>query len=160
MSRAETAKNLFFEGYNCAQAVMLAFADALDIPQQTLKAAGLPMGGGMGRQIGRASCRGGMGRLRQTCGGVSGAAITAGLLFPDYSKNEMYALVQELAKRFQAKNGSINCGELLSGAGVKADTLPQAEARTQQYYKKRPCPDLIYDAAEILEEICKERGRL
>ncbi|MCI8343482.1 MAG: C_GCAxxG_C_C family protein [Clostridia bacterium] len=147
MSRAETAKNLFFEGYNCAQAVMLAFADALDIPQQTLKAAGLPMGGGMGR-------------LRQTCGGVSGAAITAGLLFPDYSKNEMYALVQELAKRFQAKNGSINCGELLSGAGVKADTLPQAEARTQQYYKKRPCPDLIYDAAEILEEICKERGRL
>ena len=147
MSRAETAKNLFFEGYNCAQAVMLAFADALDIPQQTLKAAGLPMGGGMGR-------------LRQTCGGVSGAAITAGLLFPDYSKNEMYALVQELAKLFQAKNGSINCGELLSGAGVKADTLPQAEARTQQYYKKRPCPDLIYDAAEILEEICKERGRL
>lgn len=147
MSRAETAKNLFYEGYNCAQAVMLAFADALDIPQQTLKAAGLPMGGGMGR-------------LRQTCGGVSGAAITAGLLFPDYSKNEMYALVQELAKRFQAKNGSINCGELLSGAGVKADTLPQAEARTQQYYKKRPCPDLIYDAAEILEEICKERGRL
>ncbi len=147
MSRAETAKNLFFEGYNCAQAVMLAFADALDIPQQTLKAAGLPMGGGMGR-------------LRQTCGGVSGAAITAGLLFPDYSKNEMYALVQELARRFQAKNGSINCGELLSGAGVKADTLPQAEARTQQYYKKRPCPDLIYDAAEILEEICKERGRL
>ncbi len=147
MSRAETAKNLFFEGYNCAQAVMLAFADALDIPQQTLKAAGLPMGGGMGR-------------LRQTCGGVSGAAITAGLLFPDYSKNEMYALVQELAKRFQAKNGSINCGELLSGAGVKANTLPQAEARTQQYYKKRPCPDLIYDAAEILEEICKERGRL
>lgn len=135
MSRAETAKNLFFEGYNCAQAVMLAFADALDIPQQTLKAAGLPMGGGMGR-------------LRQTCGGVSGAAITAGLLFPDYSKNEMYALVQELAKRFQAKNGSINCGELLSGAGVKADTLPQAEARTQQYYKKRPCPDLIYDAAD------------
>ena len=147
MSRAETAKNLFFEGYNCAQAVMLAFADALDIPQQTLKAAGLPMGGGMGR-------------LRQTCGGVSGAAITAGLLFSDYSKNEMYALVQELARRFQAKNGSINCGELLSGAGVKADTLPQAEARTQQYYKKRPCPDLIYDAAEILEEICKERGRL
>ena len=147
MSRAETAKNLFYEGYNCAQAVMLAFADALDIPQQTLKAAGLPMGGGMGR-------------LRQTCGGVSGAAITAGLLFPDYSKNEMYALVQELAKRFQAKNGSINCGELLSGAGVKANRLPQAEARTQQYYKKRPCPDLIYDAAEILEEICKERGRL
>jgi len=146
MSRAETAKNLFYEGYNCAQAVMLAFADALDIPQQTLKAAGLPMGGGMGR-------------LRQTCGGVSGAAITAGLLFPDYSKNEMYALVQELAKRFQAKNGSINCGELLTGAHLTADTSPEPEARTEEYYKKRPCPELIADAAEILEQICKERGK-
>lgn len=147
MTRAETAKNFFQEGYNCAQAVALAFADALDVPRETIKAAALPMGGGMGR-------------LRQTCGGVSGAAITAGLLFPSYTKNEMYALVQEIAKRFQERNVSINCGELLSGAGIKADTAPQAETRTPQYYKKRPCADLVYDAAEILEELCKERGRL
>lgn len=147
MTRAEKAKNLFFEGYNCTQAVVLAFADELNVPQETLKAMALPMGGGMGR-------------LRQMCGGVSGAAITAGLLFPSYTKNEMYALVQELAKRFCERNRSINCGELLSGAGVKADTSPQAEARTPEYYKKRPCPDLIYDAADILEEICKERGRI
>ena len=64
MTRAEQAKNYFKSGYNCAQAVALAFADLLDVPEETLKAATLPMGGGLSR-------------LRQTCGGVSGAAMTA-----------------------------------------------------------------------------------
>ena len=147
MTRGDKAKNNFLSGYNCSQAVAFAFADLLDVPEETLKAVFLPMGGGMGR-------------LRQTCGGVSGAAMTAGLLFPGLSKKEMYALVQEIAKRFAAKNGSFNCGELLTGAGVKAETSPHAEARTPEYYKKRPCPDLVKDAADILEAICKERGRI
>ncbi|MDE7295982.1 MAG: C-GCAxxG-C-C family protein [Clostridia bacterium] len=144
MTRGEQAKNNFLQGYNCTQAVMLAFSDLLGIDEQTIKAVALPMGGGMGR-------------LRQTCGGVSGAVMCLGLIFPQKSKNEMYALVQEFAKRFQAKNGSINCGELLSGAGVKADTSPVAEARTPDYYKKRPCPDLIADAADILEKLIAEQ---
>ena len=140
MTRAEKAKNYFLSGYNCSQAVLLAFADELSESEETLKAVGLPMGGGMGR-------------LRQTCGGVSGAVICLGLMFPEKTKNEMYALVQEFARRFQEKNGSINCGELLSGAGLKVETSPNAEPRTQEYYKKRPCPNLIADAAEILEEM-------
>lgn len=147
MTRAEKAKNYFQSGYNCSQAVMLAFADELSVPEETLTAVAMPMGGGMGR-------------LRQTCGGVSGAAMTAGLLFPDMPKSEMYALVQEIAGRFTERNGSYNCGELLRGAGVKADASPNAEERTERYYRKRPCADLVYDAAEILEQICKERGRL
>lgn len=144
MTRGEQAKNNFLQGYNCTQAVMLAFSDMLGIDEQTIKAVALPMGGGMGR-------------LRQTCGGVSGAVMCLGLIFPQKSKNEMYALVQEFAKRFQEKNGSINCGELLSGAGVKVDTSPVAEARTPAYYKKRPCPDLIADAADILEKLIAEQ---
>lgn len=147
MTRAESAKNYFLQGYNCSQAVMLAFADASGADSETLKAVALPMGGGMGR-------------LRQTCGGVSGAAMCLGLLFPALGKNEIYALVQELVKRFTERNGSYQCGELLSGVGVKTDASPNAEARTDAYYKKRPCPDLVYDAAEILETLCKERGRL
>lgn len=147
MTRGEIARENFLKGYNCSQAVVLAFADALDVPQETLAAFSLPLGGGMGR-------------LRQTCGGVSGAAVAAGLLFPDYSKNEMYALVQEIARRFCALNGSFNCAELLTGAGIAAETTPHAEARTSAYYKKRPCPDLVADAAAILEAVCTERGRL
>ena len=143
----EDAKRLFLKGYNCSQAIAFAFADVLGVSEETLRAIFLPMGGGMGR-------------LRQTCGAVSGAAMCAGLLFPSYTKNEMYALVQELARRFEARNGSINCGQLLTGAGLKADIAPVAEERTPEYYRKRPCPDLVRDAADILEQLCKERGRL
>lgn len=147
MTRAEYAKQFFLKGYNCSQAIAFAFAEELNLPQETLHAVFLPMGGGMSR-------------LRQTCGAVSGAAMCAGLLFPNYSKNEMYALVQRIAKQFQEKNGSINCMELLTGAGIKTDTSPSAEKRTDEYYKKRPCSDLVADAAEVLEQVCIELGRL
>lgn len=144
MTRGEQAKANFLQGYNCTQALMLAFSDLLPLGDETLKAVALPMGGGMGR-------------LRQTCGSVTGAFLCLGLLFPEKSKNEMYALVQEFARRFREKNGSINCGELLSGAGLQVDTAPVAEARTPAYYKKRPCPDLIRDAADVLEEMIAEQ---
>lgn len=147
MKRAERAKALFLEGYNCAQAVVLAFAEDAGLEESVAKAFSRPLGGGMGR-------------LRQTCGAVSGAAVASGVLFPELTKPEAYALVQEIARRFAEKNGSFNCGELLRGAGLKTDTAPNPERRTEEYYKKRPCPELIYDAAEILEDICIARGRL
>lgn len=147
MTRAERARENFKSGLNCSQSVLLAFSEDTGLAEDTAKAISRPLGGGMGR-------------LRQTCGAVSGAALASGLLFPDLSKSEAYALVQEIARRFTARNGSINCGELLTGVGVKAETSPQAEARTAEYYKKRPCAELVYDAAEILEQICAERGRL
>lgn len=147
MKRAERAKALFLEGYNCAQAVVLAFAEDAGLDESVAKAFSRPLGGGMGR-------------LRQTCGAVSGAAVASGVLFPELTKPEAYALVQEIARRFAEKNGSFNCGELLRGAGLKTDTAPNPERRTEEYYKKRPCPELIYDAVEILEDICIARGRL
>ena len=147
MKRAERAKALFLEGYNCAQAVVLAFAEDAGLDESVAKAFSRPLGGGMGR-------------LRQTCGAVSGAAVASGVLFPELTKPEAYALVQEIARRFAEKNGSFNCGEILRGAGLKMDTAPNPERRTEEYYKKRPCPELIYDAAEILEDICIARGRL
>ena len=147
MKRAERAKALFLEGYNCAQAVVLAFAEDAGLYESVAKAFSRPLGGGMGR-------------LRQTCGAVSGAAVASGVLFPELTKPEAYALVQEIARRFAEKNGSFNCGELLRGAGLKTDTAPNPERRTEEYYKKRPCPELIYDAAELLEDICIARGRL
>ncbi len=147
MKRAERAKALFLEGYNCAQAVVLAFAEDAGLDESVAKAFSRPLGGGMGR-------------LRQTCGAVSGAAVASGVLFPELTKPEAYALVQEIARRFAEKNGSFNCGELLRGVGLKTDTAPNPEKRTEEYYKKRPCPELIYDAAEILEDICIARGRL
>lgn len=146
MTKGEIAKQYFLNGYNCAQAVALAFLQETGLDERTLERATIALGGGLGR-------------LRETCGAVSGGAVVLGLLFPERSKTEIYVLVQELAKRFREKNGSYNCGELLSGAGVHTDASPNAEARSDGYYKKRPCADLVADSADLLAEIVAEQKR-
>ena len=147
MTRREMAMANFMKGYNCSQSVVLAFADMLPVKESDL----LKMASSFG---------GGMGRLREVCGSVSGMFIVIGLLYgydgPETGpvKAEHYKRVQELARRFEEKHGSIVCRELL-GLNVKRDG-PTPEARTKEYYKKRPCPEIIGDAAEILEEYIKE----
>lgn len=148
MSRRETAIKLFKEGYNCAQAVLLAFSDLTGLTDEQAALAASSFGAGMGK-------------LREVCGAVSGMLMAAGLI-KGYSqpgdpaaKAAHYQLVQELAQHFTAQNGSIICRELLRGK-VSADELrpdtPPA-ARTEEYYKKRPCPELIGDAAALLESL-------
>ena len=147
MTRREMAVANFMKGYNCSQSVVLAFADMLPVNESDL----LKMASSFG---------GGMGRLREVCGSVSGMFIVIGLLYgydgPETGpvKAEHYKRVQELAHRFEEKHGSIVCRELL-GLNVKREA-PTPEARTKEYYKKRPCPEIIGDAAEILEEYIKE----
>ncbi|MEG1458152.1 MAG: C-GCAxxG-C-C family protein [Acetivibrio sp.] len=141
-SREIKAKELFHEGYNCAQAVFLAFSDLYDIDEETAIKLSSSFGGGMGR-------------LREVCGAVSGMFMVAGTLYgysdPKASteKQEHYKRIQELAKKFQEENGSIVCRELL-GLGKGADA-PKPEERTEAYYKKRPCGELVGMAASILE---------
>lgn len=152
MSRADAAKEYFMNGYACAQAVLLAFSDVTGMKEETALKISLPFGGGMGR-------------LRLTCGTVSGAVMVLGTAFSKAetdleNKKEVYAAVQEFCGRFKSENGSIICGELLTGAHLKAATDSVPEARSEEYYKKRPCPDLVYSAAKILEEYLKERGKL
>ena len=127
--------------------MLLAFSDLLGAEERTLSAISRPFGGGMGR-------------LRLTCGSVSGGGMARGLFFPELQQSELYALVQEYARRFAERNGSVICGELLAGAGVKADTSAEAEPRTAEYYRKRPCPLLVADAADVLEEMLIERGKM
>lgn len=142
MTKGELARENFLRGDTCAQAVVAAFA-AESEALGALAAAARPFGGGTGR-------------LRLTCGAVSGAVMALGFLRPDLGKNELYALVQKFAARFREKNGSLICRELLEGAGVRADVSPNAEPRTETYYKKRPCPELVRDAADLLEELLGE----
>ncbi|HKL73859.1 MAG TPA: C-GCAxxG-C-C family protein, partial [Clostridia bacterium] len=99
---------------------------------------------------------GGMGRLREVCGAVSGMFIVAGLLYgydnpvDKKAKTDHYKLIQELAAEFKKENGSIVCRELL-GLGKEADT-PVPDDRTKEYYSKRPCVELVGIAAEIIEK--------
>lgn len=145
--RREKAMALFEEGYNCAQAVFLAFADLHGIDTQTAAALSSSFGGGMGR-------------LREVCGAVSGMFLTLGVLYgyddpkAKEEKAEHYARIQEFAAAFEKENGSIVCRELL-GLCVKKEA-PTPEARTKEYYQKRPCKELVGDAAELLENYIAE----
>lgn len=150
--RVAKARRLFKEeGYNCCQAVVLAYSDVFGINDTT--AASLSSGFG-----------GGMGRMREVCGSVSGMVMLAGLLSPaadpsikvDRTRN--YALVQEVADEFRSLNGSIVCRELLGLApmgGTSAKTSkesPEPSDRTPEYYKKRPCEELVGISARIIGE--------
>ena len=99
---------------------------------------------------------GGMGRMREVCGTFSGIVMVVSQLY-GYSdpkeqkgKKELYEKIQALADRFRAENGSIICRELLGLSAPEKSAVP--EARTSEYYKKRPCPELCRYAADILEE--------
>lgn len=147
MTHAQLAEKLFLEGHNCSQAVALAFAQDAQVPASFVGAASLPLGGGLGR-------------LRLTCGAVSGGAMALGLLFPRAGKDEMYALVQEFARRFLEKYNALDCRALLQGAGVAVNEGPVSESRTPEFYKRRPCAKIIACAAQLVEELCREKGRL
>lgn len=151
MSRAERAKAYFLEGYNCSQSLVLAFQDLTGLPESTLIKSALPFGGGLGR-------------LRLTCGAVSGMAMVIGLIFSSEensaeNKKFVYALTQELCNKFKERNGSLLCGDLLTGANLQVEVGGEAEKRTQTYYKKRPCADLVYDCAQILEEYLEQQTK-
>lgn len=144
MGHAEYAGQLFLEGYNCAQAVFGAFANEMGLP--LADAARLASGLGAG-----------MGRLRDTCGAVSGMVLAASMLrgYQDpkavKEKKETYQMIQELVNRFKEENGAYVCRELLGAKN--ADTDPGSPSdRTAGYYKKRPCKELVEQAAQILED--------
>lgn len=147
LEKRRLAEQYFLDGYNCAQAVALAFEKELGIDKEVLIKISSSFGGGFGRQ-------------REICGAVSAMGIVAGLLKGcDFSASESeakakhYALVQKLSNQFKDINGSIICRDLL-GAKLAA-TNPQPDARTPEYYKKRPCAKLVGDMAEILaNEFC------
>lgn len=147
--RIELAVSLFKEGYNCSQAVVAAYADMYGLTrEQALKMA--------------ASFGGGIGRMRKTCGAACGLFMLAGLETgctdgkDREGKEANYKVVQALAEEFKKRNGSITCAELL-GLEKSAPTPTTPEARTTEYYKKRPCVKMVEEAARIWSEyLCKK----
>lgn len=140
--RGERAKALFLQGYNCTQAVTVAYADLLGMSEETAAR----VSGGFG---------GGFSRLREVCGAFSGAVMVLSAV-RGYSdpkdqagKKALYAQVQKLAEQYRAAAGSIICRELLGLPAGKSSPVP--EARSEAYYQKRPCPELCRLAAALLE---------
>lgn len=149
--RVAKAKRLFKDGgYNCCQAVVLAYNDIFGLDDNTAAAVASGFGGGMGR-------------MREVCGSVSGMTILAGFISPaadpsiKTARTANYALVQEVAEDFRKLNGSILCKELLGlvpmGSGqVPPKESPEPSDRTEVYYKKRPCEELVGISARIIGE--------
>ena len=142
MNHSSLAAENFKRGYNCAQAVLLAFGDLTGLDEATALSISSSFGGGMGR-------------LREVCGAVSGMFMVSGLLYGESThlsheeKAAHYARIQALAAQFREKNGSYLCRELLDGVQVTTGTAPVE--RTAAYYKKRPCTLLCSGAAELLD---------
>ena len=142
MDHGTKAAELFLSGSNCAQAVAVAFCDVTGLtPEFSAKMA--------------SSFGGGMGRLREVCGAVSGMLMVAGLLYgyedpgeDDVNKKAHYQLVQELAGKFREQAGSIVCREILKNPPSDPNPTP----RTEEFYKKRPCARMVILAAEILDD--------
>ena len=142
-ARVKKARDLFTGGYNCAQAVFLAYHDLFKLDTRLAATIAAPLGGGMGR-------------LREVCGAVSAMSLLAGFIEPSIdpfdkeTKTRNYALVQAFAEKFRKENGAIVCRELL-GLGREKES-PEPSDRTQEYYRKRPCVEYIAVAARIVGE--------
>lgn len=150
MTRAEIARDYFEKGYACSQAVALAFRDLTNIDEESMTKLTLPLGGGLGR-------------LRLTCGAISGMAVVAGLILgkginSNENKIEMYEITRELVNRFKEVHHTIICEELLSRPNVMVEIGGNPDPRTKEYYEKRPCGLIVYNAAKVLEDYLKEKN--
>ena len=145
MDHSMRAAELFLEGSNCAQAVVLAFTDVTGLDPKLAARLSSSFGGGMGR-------------MREVCGAVSGMFMVLGYLYgydnsdADSHKKELYRQVQALAEQFRAINGSIICREILKNPA----TDPNPSPRTAEYYAKRPCARMVMTAAELMDQFIAE----
>lgn len=142
--REARAREYFTSGYNCAQAVVMAFSDIMSLDEVGAARFAAPFGGGMGR-------------MREVCGAVSGMTMVAGAISPATDPKNMverknnYALVQHFAAMFREQNGDIVCRRLLAlePREENAETAMPSQ-RTAEYYKKRPCVEYVAAAARIV----------
>lgn len=142
--RVERAIELFKSGFNCSQSVVAAFADLYGFTEEQALRMSASFGGGIGR-------------MRQTCGAACGVFMLAGLetgstkAGDKAGKAANYELVQQLAERFKAENGSLICAELLglhpaptTGGGVQSPSVTPKP--------KRPCVKMVESAARMWQE--------
>ena len=142
MDHREKAAQLFLQGYNCAQAMMVAYCDVTGLTPDFAARMASSFGGGMGR-------------MREVCGAVSGMLMVLGALYgynegseDDAQKKQLYKDVQALAGQFREECGSIICREILKNPPSDPNPTP----RTAEFYKQRPCARMVMTAARLLDE--------
>ena len=146
MDRGIRAGENFMAGYNCAQSVSMAFSDLVGMDEKAVARLASPFGGGMGR-------------MREVCGAVSGMYLILGILYgydsvdTDDHKSRLYSQVQELAAAFREKTGTILCREILENP----PSDPNPSPRTQSYYAQRgACVYAVMTAARLLQQFIQD----
>ena len=145
MDHGLKAAELFLSGYNCAQAVAVAFCDVTGLEEKQAARMASAFGGGMGR-------------MREVCGAVSGMLMVLSCLYgydtpgDDISKKRLYGEVQALAGAFREENGSIVCREILKNPPSDPNPTP----RTAEFYAKRPCAKMVMTAGRLMDRFLEE----
>ena len=146
---ARIACENFLKGYSCAQAVACAFCEEMGMEEAQAAKIISSFGGGMGK-------------MREVCGSVSGALMVLGAVRgysdprDDEGKKAHYARVQEFARRFKAEHDTIICRELLANVKLKKENTSEPEKRTAEYYNTRPCVRFLETSARIVSEMLAE----
>ena len=146
MAHGMKAAELFLSGYNCAQAVAVAFCDVTGLQEKTAARIVSAFGGGMGR-------------MREVCGAVSGMYFVLSCLYgyeepiEGGPKKQLYTDVQALAAKFRESCGSIVCREILKNPPADPNPSP----RTAEYYRVRPCARMVFTAAHLMDEFIAQR---
>jgi C_GCAxxG_C_C family probable redox protein len=143
MNNPERAVALFKEGFNCSQAVLAAYGKQFELKQELA----LRVAGAFG---------GGMGRMGETCGAVTGAIMVVGLKFGSTTAGDLkarenaYAVVREFVHRFKGRNVSVLCRDLLDCDISTPEGMKRAK---EEGIIKQSCPKFVRDAAEILDQL-------
>jgi len=141
--RYSEAIKVFNSGFNCTQSVVSAHLTELRIEEELAMSLSSGFGGGMGR-------------LQNTCGAVTGSFMVIGIhntqniKDPDERKEDTIKKIQQFEKLFKAKHGKIDCRSLLNC------DLNTEEG--QQYFNdndlgKKVCENCIKDSIEIIEKL-------
>ena len=145
--KTQIAREYFLKGYNCSQSTAIPFCEEIGQDEKTVLMAMSGFGGGVAR-------------LREVCGAVSGITYICGMIDGEYNpsdlddKERVYKLIQAQIMKFQEKHKTINCGELLK----VFDKNPMPTKRTKEYYEDRPCLSLVEDAAGLIADYINQRN--
>jgi C_GCAxxG_C_C family probable redox protein len=144
-SKTENAVELFRSGMNCAQSVVMTFSDKLDFDREIAARISCGFGGGMGR-------------LQETCGAVTGSFMVLGTNscrnHSDNSdrKEAAYSDIQKFSEKFISIYGTMNCKELLNANLRTAEGQQQVKENNLQ---EVVCEKCIADAIKITSELMK-----
>ena len=143
MNSEENALRLFQEGYACSQSILIAFSEQAGIDRETAEKISAGFGGGMGR-------------LRKTCGVLTGSFMVLGMKYGNTAPDDMesklftYTLIQELTARFKGKHGERDCGKLL------LQRVSEEQIKKREHHRKI-CDEFVRDGARILAEMLEKK---